>query len=313
MQSIEWFLCSDPAWGNFADLASALAAWVAAVGTVSGVWFAALRYRDSLRDKRRDQARFVHAYITDYRVVEKDGSINARHRAPRLNLPDGVTIRPYVEWVEDHAKNLSYTRALVRVAFCEVTVENRSDEIVRRVYGQLSVWHQIESGGRSTREIGTWDGFPYLLPQSSETFWVAVPYEGPEEDVRDVIDPMIWFVDANGRTWHRSPFGAPEEWGTGESDHEQPALPAPRGEEPELRVWTEDELRDHLVAEAELDPAELVLLSREGRAATFASKDATHWVGFAWKSDVPVVISQHRGEETIKFLRAQAADGERGE
>lgn len=309
MDSLDFYWCSDPAIGNASQVVSAIAALAGAIGTIAAFWFAVLRYRDSLNDKRRDQARFVHSYFKDFKVVEEGGSIVAVHRAAQLNLPENVTLDPYVVPETDRQTGREYSRALKRVVFCEVIVENRSDEIVRNVHGQLSVWHATPTG-RRTGAIGAWDGFPYLLPESKETFWAAVPYDGPEDSVRDVVDPMLFFTDTNGQTWHRSPFGPPKEMDVEEySATRGPALPIPEPESPEPRIWSDDELFTAVNEIFAVPTDALVVLERKGRGATLVSDDTVFDINFALNADTPSIVARQMGREIIAHMRqADEAD-----
>jgi len=295
MRRIEIFLCSDPAIGGVAEVIGALAAVVAGIGTVWGVWFAALRYRDSVRDKEREQAKSIHAYVSSWVVVEEGEEVAIEHRGPKFDLPPHIEIRSYVETHVDG--DVVSTRALKRVAFCKVTVENRSGEIATNVYGQLSV-HEATETGRRTTAIGPWEGLPYMLPGSSDTFWVAVPYTGPEDLVQSVIEPLLFFTDVHGRTWTRSPFGPPTLFK--EDGYPQPALQAPRQEPESPRELSVDELREAISEQFHVAPESLTLIERQGRGGIFLGD--THRFGalVPYGSDKPVVVAEELGPQAIE-------------
>lgn len=308
MNSIDFYLCSDPGWGNASEIVSALAAVAAAAGTILGVAFAYNRYKSSLDDKRREQAKFVHAYFEEFKIVEELDVIDAIHRGRRQSLPEGFHVRPYVR-TEPSGYGRDFSRALKRVVFCKVTVENRSEEMVTNVYGQLSVWEAMDDGIK-TGAIGAWEADPYLLPKSSKTFWVAVPYEGSEDDVRDIVDPILFFTDANGHTWTRSPFGPPEEFNL-KVEPSGPSTVRESKRQANVRDWSDDELLE-VVSERHPDDSDLILEGRSGRGATFMGRKRRYSVHFALNSDEPVVIAQSLGPDVVSYMRRQLGDESSG-
>ncbi len=155
----------------------------------------------------------MHSYFDEYWIVEANDDITAPLRDHGIRPPDlgmgvNVTIKHFLDKATYKDSEETFHIANKRVAVCRVTVENRSQEIVTNVHGQLSVLVR-NATGYTTGAIGPWAAFAYFLPEHKETFYVAVPYEGAYEDVEVDLDPIVVFRDTNGRTWHRSPTGPP--------------------------------------------------------------------------------------------------------
>ncbi|WP_426325719.1 hypothetical protein [Microbacterium sp. E-13] len=166
--------------------------WVAAVATSIALLIAAISYAESIKDRRRVQARLVYATAELVFTIPQDG--------PIMNLPDPERFR-MGQMVRSRREGTDSRGRPIRIAEepgigIDVRVHNMSDELIFpiRLYA-MDVAHGAVHDDRVMR-----DNDP-LRPHSDKAYRLVVTGKpGLAQNLR----PVIVFRDSSGQWWRRT-------------------------------------------------------------------------------------------------------------